>query len=485
MKRALLTVGLSLGCACGAVMPESGGGMIKAPASRPINAADIALSPGYAIEPIAAGMTFPTGVTFDDRGRVYVVESGYSYGEVFLPPKLLRVGADGTLTTIATGESNGPWTGVAFHDGVFYVAEGGEVSGGRILSVGMDGTIKPIADKLPTGGDHHTDGPTIGPDGKLYFGLGTMTNSAVVGDDNFEFGWPKRRPEGHDVPCRDVTLVGTNFESKDPSKGGDARATTGAFMPFGTASQAGQVVKGQVPCSGAVLRVGVSGGEPELVAWGFRNPFGLAFTGDGRLLVTDNGYDERGSRPVWGSADWLWIVNPSQPPLWHGWPEYADGNKLTEKRYKPNSGPQPGRLLTEDPNPPPVPRAFFACHSSSNGLDVSRSKAFGYEGQAFVAQFGDQSPTTGKTLAPTGFKVVRVDLSNGVIEEFAANKGKENGPASYQHGGGLERPVAVRFTPDGNQLYIVDFGVMTMSDDGPHPQQGTGVLWRIQRTGRS
>jgi glucose/arabinose dehydrogenase len=317
----------------------------------------------------------------------------------------------------------------------------------------------------------------------LYFGLGTMTNAAVVGEDNYAFGWLKRHPDWHDVPCRDVKLVGENFESKDPLRGGDARATTGAYLPFGTPSQPGQIIAGQVPCSGAVLRVALSGGAPELVAWGFRNPFGLAFTHDGQLLVTDNGYDVRGSRPVWGNADWLWIVNPAQPPLWHGWPDYADGRKLSETRFKPPGEPQPRLLLAEEPNPALMPRAFFGCHSSSNGLDVSRSPKFGYVGAAFVAQFGDQAPLAGKTLAPVGFKVVRVDLSNGVIDEFAANRGKENGPASYQHGGGLERPVAVRFSPDGTQLYIVDFGVMTMSESGPHPQQGTGVLWRITHTG--
>jgi hypothetical protein len=46
----------------------------------------------------------------------------------------------------------------------------------------------------------------------------------------------------------------------------------------------------------------------ELVAWGFRNPFGLAFASGGALFVTDNGYDDRGSRAVWGTGDYLWDV---------------------------------------------------------------------------------------------------------------------------------------------------------------------------------
>ena len=49
---------------------------------------------------------------------------------------------------------------------------------------------------------------------------------------------------------------------------------------------------------------------------------------------------------------------------------------------------------------------------------------------------------------------------------------------------GLERPVAVRFSPDGSALYVVDFGVMTMSARGPEPRKETGVLWRVTREAR-
>lgn len=113
-------------------------------------------------------------------------------------------------------------------------------------------------------------------------------------------------------------------------------------------------------------------------------------------------------------------------------------------------------------------------HSSSNGFDFSRNPAFGFVGQAFVAQFGDQAPVTGKTLAPVGFTVVRVDVSSGIIKDFAVNKGGVNGPASRIGGGGLERPVSARFDPSGTALYVVDFGVMTMGQ-GSEPRTETEV----------
>ena len=69
-----------------------------------------------------------------------MIETGYSYGEVWAVPRLLRVESDRRMTEIATGQKNGPWTGITFYNGFFYVAEGGELQGGRVLRISGDGT---------------------------------------------------------------------------------------------------------------------------------------------------------------------------------------------------------------------------------------------------------------------------------------------------------------------------------------------------------
>jgi glucose/arabinose dehydrogenase len=311
---------------------------------------------------------------------------------------------------------------------------------------------------------------------------GTATNSGIVGEDNFKFGWLKRYPYFHDVPCKDIILTGENYRSKNFLKeGADEEVMTGAYVPFGITTSKGQVVKGGIPCSGSLMRISPNGGKPELVAWGFRNPFGLALSPDGALYVTDNMYDARGNRPVFGAGDLLWKVEPGR---WYGWPDRHGHHALYEgERYKVPGKDQVKKLLLEDPGKPPDPTAIFGVHASANGFDFSRSSAFGHAGNAFVALFGDETPTTGKVLAPVGFKVVRVDIEEGVIYDFAVNKGKTNGPASKIGGGGFERPVAARFDPSGNSLYIVDFGVMLHDTEGARPQKGTGVLWRILRRG--
>ena len=464
---------------CYRMRVSNGGGQIKGTTQRLINAHDVALPPGYKIEAVAQGLTFPSAVAFDDNGALYAIETGYSYGEVWGEPRLLKIDANGKETVIARGPKNGPWTGITWYNGAFYIAEGGEMEGGRILKVTKEGTITPIISNLPSMGDHHTNGPVI-KDGFIYFGQGTATNSGVVGEDNADFGWLMRKKDFHDIPCKDIILTGENYTSSNILTE-DAKdvATTGAFVPFNTTTTAGQIIKGSLPCNGSIMRMPVQGGPLELVAWGFRNPFGLALSADNRLFITENGYDDRGSRPVWGSGDVLWEIKEN---TWYGWPDFSAGKPIAQdEEFKVPEKKAVKAVLKNYPNTPPKPAAIFGVHSSSNGFDFSRSSAFGYVGEAFVAQLGDMSPNVGKVLSPVGFKVVRVNVGNGVIRDFATNKGKRNGPASYLSGGGLERPLSVKFSPSGDAMYVVDFGQIQMTDKGALPQQNTGVIWKITK----
>ena len=298
-----------------------------------------------------------------------------------------------------------PWTGIAYRDGAIYIAEGGERDGGRIVRFDLpDGKQTVLVDNLPSLGDHHTSGPVVASDGWVYFGQGTATNAGIAGPEL------ARHPDLHDIPCRDVTLAGTNFEAGGTS--------TGAYLPFGTPSEKGQVIKGQLPCSGAIMRVKTTGGPVELVAWGFRNPAGLALD-NGALYATDNGYDTRGSRPVFGSADVLWKVEMSH---WYGWPDFSEGRPLTAAFYSEGDGKPGGFLLADHPERPREPRAYLPVHASADGLDFTHGEAFGYPGSAFIALFGDLLP------APVGFEIVRVDPRTGDITEFARNHGDRAGP---------------------------------------------------------
>jgi glucose/arabinose dehydrogenase len=464
---------------CYRMRSSQGGGQLKSISKRQITPSDILLSPGYQIELIYDGLNFPSALTFDDHANLYVIETGYAYGEVWREPKLIRLDANGTKTEIAKGSKNGPWTGLTFYNGNFYVSEGGQSEGGKILRISPKGEITTLVDNLPSMGDHHTNNLVI-KDDHIYFGQGTATNSGVVGPDNAEFGWLKRKKDFHDIPCSDIVVTGQNYESENIfTADTNDKILTGPYSPFGTQTTAGQLIEGSIPCSGAILRIPVAGGRVEVVSWGLRNPYGIAISPSGKLFTTENGFDDRGSRPVWGAGDVLWEVKEG---VWYGWPDFAEGKPIkNDEEFKAPSEKRVKPLIQTIPNNPPNPVAVFGVHASANGFDFSKSDQFGYVGEAFVAEFGDMAPNVGKVLKPVGFKIVRVNVENGVIRDFAVNKGKRNGPASWLKTGGLERPLSVKFDPSGRALYVIDFGILGMTTDGPKPQENTGVIWKITK----
>ena len=61
-------------------------------------------------------------------------------------------------------------------------------------------------------GDHMPSYPIAGPDGSLYFTVGSVTNAGVVGADNFTYEWLRDSPEFCDIPGQDITLAGHNYE---------------------------------------------------------------------------------------------------------------------------------------------------------------------------------------------------------------------------------------------------------------------------------
>jgi glucose/arabinose dehydrogenase len=444
---------------------------------------------GYRLERVVGGLTFPTSVTCDAQGNVYVVDGGFAYGPTITPARILRLPGGGAAAAevIAAEGLMGPVTGVLWHAGVLFVAHRQRVS---VLQA--DGTLRDILSGLPSLGDYQNNKLTVGPDGKLYFGQGTATNSGVVGLDNHRYGWLARHPDVHDIPAHDVTLTGQNFTTPNPLAPDGPPVTTGAFSPFGTPSTPGQVVRGALPCTGAVLRCELDGSGLELVAWGLRNPFGLCFDDAGRLFVTEDGPEVRGSRPIGnGAPDNLYEVRVGD---YFGWPDYYGGLPVSDPALDPLADWDPARpaepgLLIARPTPlladaPPIarqPLARFTPHSTPGGFALARD-AFGCAGDAFVALFGDISPfASGGVRLRAGHGVARVDMVTGAVHDFLTAIPPVVADDADPHAVDPFRPVDARFDLTGTALYVVDFGAveLTMRDSRVHP--GSGALWRITR----
>lgn len=404
------------------------------------------------LELVSNGLTFPTGLAFGADGSIYVSESGLPFGGAPPGGRILRLA--GEERKVVADELRAPVNGVASDDDALYVSEGGHPA--RISQLDGDGRRETVLEGLPGPGNYHTNMVVVGPDRRLYFSQGAMTNTGIVGLDAYELGWLRRLPHAHDVPGYDVVLAGENVETEDPTHGG--RTRTGAFVPFGTETRDGQRVRARVPATSAVMRCDLDGSGLELVAWGLRNAYGLGFLGDGRLLATDQGADDRGSRPIGSAPDLLFEVRPG---AWYGWPDFVGGEPVTDPKYRPERGPAPRFLLrNHDELPPPEqPLARFEPHTAAVKFDASP------EGWLAVALFGDEAPMTAPPAGPHGRTVVRVDVGDWTIRPLEVE--------------GLSRPIDVRFDAEG-VLWVLDFGRFEMTSSGAVAEPQSGALYRAR-----
>ena len=544
---------------------------------NPGNGEDIVVPNGYRVEVFAKGLNFPTDVAFlGSKGnfQVLVLESGtglpsrcndnskvpgidkFAANNPFTPGLLIFdrhgnkiAGPIGKPTPSGGGfQPDGPAIGLAFeHDtagGTLFATDSNQGVRGapgtanntsRIVKLNLfSGLVTPLITGLPTG-DHPTEQILV-KDGWLYWSQGSATNAGVTGHDNGGGG------NQHDIACEQVTLSDALFDS------GDGHMTSGysnhgvqrpgAVLPaFEGATKRGM-------CTGAVLRARISNpmNSIEPVAWGFRNPYGIRFSPDdhplrGQLLISENGEDERGARPVHNAPDRIAVArqNPDGTPEFHGWPDRFGFLDSTQSVFNPIGGggddlfPDIARILAENipvrhvfafpPRPPIAPLAIEPSDVAAVGLDFAPKSFLGgvvKPNAVLLAREGDFgfSPENGQPGA--GHDIELINFTNaGHPHELQLSRFAFNCPQGAQAHNpdgspicradadqafpdglrGINRPTTLRFGPDG-ALYLVDYGAVRdpggadpgsqFADpaDAPLVQiPGTGVIWKITRVG--
>jgi glucose/arabinose dehydrogenase len=537
---------------------------------------DIVLPEGYKIEVFAKDLNFPTDVAFlgnKKNFKVFVLESGTGLpsrcnDNTLVPgvgvtsplnpftPDILIFDQAGTKLAgplgkptstnplVNTGyQPDGPAIGLSFeHDlegGTLFGTDSNQGARGapgkgnntsRVIKIDpQTGKVTTVIRGLPTG-DHPTEQILV-KDGWLYWSQGSATNAGVTGHDNGGGG------NQHDIACQPVKLSANLFDSGDHQTSGYSNhgvQRPGATVPaFEDATSNGM-------CTGAILRAKISNPQNtiEPVAWGFRNPFGIRFAPNnhpmkGQLLISENGEDERGARPVNNAPDRLAVArqNPDGTPEFHGWPDRFGFLDSTQAVFNPVCGPGDdlfpdcAKILAENipvrhvfaypPQPPVAPLAIEPADVAAVGLDFApKSFISGVvkKNAALVGREGDFgfSPENGKPGLGHDIELVNwtktgnpneLELSRFAFNCLSSNQGHnpdgsptcsvEADQAFPDSLHGINRPLTVRFGPDG-AAYLVDYGAVRdfgKSDpasrfidfaDAPLVQiPGTGVIWKI------
>ena len=456
--------------------------------SGPVPKADnLKLPPGYKIEPVLWNLNIPGSIAFDDKQNMYVGDVGFAYVGLFPAPRILKIDHNtGNVSVFVDRGLDRPLTAITFHDGQLYVANGGKIS-----AVDMNGMPRTIISSLPGIGDHYVDQIVFAPDGRMYFDVGTATNSDIVGKDN---PWAKMMPEFHDIPGKDVTLAGVNFNTKNFLEAPfNKDTTTGAYVPFGTPTKEGQVIKGDIKCTGCILSAKPDGTDVNLFGWGFRHVYGLGVAPDGRLIATMNGVDERGSRNVANDGDKIYLLDISNPKnfgKFYGWPDFFGyAQPVTDQQFQSPLNNQSLQPLLKNGPPAEKPSLVEDVGAALTHVAVSNSSAFGFKGLAFIGEFGTLAPQTHLTAnSRFGISIGSVmgQLIGQKVIVFDPNTLQTKNFVSLNTADGSFRPTGLAFGNDGNALYIASVGlneVRTIAPSGAALPYPLGLPWAFEHTG--
>jgi glucose/arabinose dehydrogenase len=473
--------------------------------------------PGFVVKPLMVNLTAPTALCFDSQGTMFVAEGGGTKDD--LEPHIFgyRPGAPASqqlfdvypvgrrIPFVPTGfQIKGPVGGMVAVGGKLFVTHQDGTGNGVVTAFGYDGSHTPVVSDIPARGDYKMGDISVDQNGRLYFTVGAATNSAVVGLDNWDAGWVRDHPEFCDVPYLPLKLQGYRFNSDNPLAGlfsGAAIAVTGPFQAFNVGDNLHIPRPANGKPTGAIYSISQSGGDLRVEAWGVRWPRGIICGDFHRVYFTDDGMEPRGTRPVLNDPDAVFqLFRRGFTATWYGWPDYSrELEPIGTDKYQPppqllrDTGYHEISALIDEQNTAlAMPdktnwlKGTFLSQAGAAKLDIVPSDgAFKeYRGGVIVALFGDHAPFStggpdGLALSRvTGYKVVRVDLVTKEVTDFVYNT--RLGPASAlgTQGRGLERPIDVKFGPDG-ALYILDYGQMVMKDGKESISRGTGRIWRV------
>jgi glucose/arabinose dehydrogenase len=204
------------------------------------------------------------------------------------------------------------------------------------------------------------------------------------------------------------------------------------------------------------MRCEPDGSGLELVAWGVRNGFGLLFLPDGRLIVTDQGSDDRGSRPIGKAPELLFEIIEGE---WYGWPDFIGDVPVNSPRFAPEQGGPPEFILANHDELPAPHAALAEIETHAAACKMANMP----DGRVVLALFGDEVPMTAPSGPKAGRSLAIIDPDGWGVETVRVP--------------GLQRPIDVQYGSDGS-LYVVDFGHFEPARGSMEATAGSGGVWK-------
>ncbi|MDZ5252572.1 hypothetical protein [Clostridium sp. LIBA-8841] len=188
----------------------------------------------------------------------------------------------------------------------------------KLISYDLNNLSKEILiEEIPNKGLNKENTMILIKEGKLYLSIGSATNSGIVAEEG----------EAYDIPPVDTILNGRNYDENKK----------GAFVPYNTKTQKGEVVKGNIVGNGAIIEVDIKNNEKKLYSYGIRNVKGIDLNSSGEIFAIVGGIEEKGYRPLNGDNDYIYKIEGKG--TWYGWPDYSGGDPVNSPRFREEGKP--------------------------------------------------------------------------------------------------------------------------------------------------
>lgn len=338
------------------------------PAARPSPSALAAPGPlSFNVTPLATGLTVPWALAFAANGDIWFTERAgrvriIRAGHLLPTPALM-------LSVAQQPGCEGGLLGIALKEPyayLFYTYASGSGNLNRIARFTIQGdqlvSEKVLLDGIPAGSCYHDGGRLkIGPDGLLYATTGETFNAS-----------------------RAASPTGLN---------------------------------------GKILALGLDGSGEHVVAWGLRNPEGIAFDAAGRLYASNNG--PSGDLGLY-HHDSLYLI---QPGGFYGWPWWA-GSVRTGYGGSPPQQRTPPIVETGDTTWAPSGITFFARPGEQAVLIVA--ELFGRALRRLVIDPANPANVTSQSIVLSGYGRMREAVAgpDGCLYALTSNRDGRGSPGA-------------------------------------------------------